>query len=131
MFGVTKASLDERQEKAIQLFIDKAYDKSLTDEKIAKEVGVSRQTLYDWKKIPMFNDELIKRSDEANRSALVVARTEAQRMLTNDKLPPAVRAKLIELVYKENGKLKDVQQSSITVDHSDEVKQLIDSYNIK
>ncbi|MGF9714980.1 phBC6A51 family helix-turn-helix protein [Paenibacillus naphthalenovorans] len=52
--------IDARKEKAIQLLLE--AELKITE--IAKEVGVVRQTIYDWMKDPEFSAELDSRRQE-------------------------------------------------------------------
>lgn len=54
---------DERKEKALELIL--ANTATYTD--IAKMVGCSRQTLYEWEKMEEFKAELTKRRQEKNK----------------------------------------------------------------
>ena len=127
----SKEQLDERQLRAIELLVQKAYDPKLTDAKIAEEVGVSRQALYNWRKLPAFNDEWLRQSHEVNRGALGTAMAYVNRTLENPRAKDATKVKLVELIYKENGRLKDVSEAKVTVDQSAEVDKLLESYGIK
>lgn len=54
---------DEKKEKALELILDN----TCTDTDIAKIVGISRQTLYEWKNKEEFKAELTKRRQERNK----------------------------------------------------------------
>lgn len=131
MLEFNKSQLDERHLKAIDLLVRKNYDGKLTDAKIAEECGVSRQTFYTWRKIPAFNDEWLRQSQEVNRGALGTAFAYINRTLENPRAKDATKTKLVELVLKQNGQLKDVSEAKVTVDQSEAVSEILKSYGIE
>ncbi|MCM3639710.1 phBC6A51 family helix-turn-helix protein [Priestia aryabhattai] len=111
----SKKVLKPEQYKAIALMIYKDVN-GLTNEDIAKEVGVNPSTLYAWKKEGYFNDELIRQSEEVQRSFLADTYTQLRMIINNDKVKSGNKLKAIELVLKNQGRLKDVQEVTQTVE---------------
>ena len=111
----SKKALKPEQYKAIALMIYKDVN-GLTNEMIAKEVGVNPSTLYEWKKNDAFNDELIRQSEEVQRSFLADTYTQLRMIINNPKAKEGTKIKAIELVLKNQGRLKEVQEVNQTVD---------------
>ncbi|MEH7117196.1 phBC6A51 family helix-turn-helix protein [Neobacillus vireti] len=111
----SKKALKPEQYKAIALMIYKDVN-GLTNEMIAKEVGVNPSTLYEWKKQDAFNDELIRQSEEVQRSFLADTYTQLRMIINNPKAKEGTKIKAIELVLKNQGRLKEVQEVNQTVD---------------
>lgn len=115
MANKPRTSLKPEQYKAIALMIYKDVN-GLTNEQIAKEVGVNPSTLYEWKKQGYFNEELIRQSEEVQRSFLADTYTQLRMIINNDKVQTGNKLKAIELVLKNQGRLKDVQEVTQTVE---------------
>lgn len=118
MANTKRTALKPEQYKAIALMVYKDVN-GLTNDMIAKEVGVNPSTLYDWKKQGYFNEELIKQSEEVQRSFLADTYTQLRMIINNDKVQTGNKLKAIEMVLKNQGRLKDVQEvTQITDDRS-------------
>jgi transposase len=115
MANTRRTVLKPEQYKAIALMIYKDVN-GLTNEQIAKEVGVNPSTIYEWKKNEAFNGELIRQSEEVQRSFLADTYTQLRMIINNDKVQTGNKLKAIELVLKNQGRLKDVQEQSVTVE---------------
>jgi AcrR family transcriptional regulator len=110
-----KKVLKPEQYKAIALMVYKDVN-GLTNEQIAREVGVNPSTLYEWKKKPEFNEELIRQAEEVQRSFLADTYTQLRMIINNDKVRAGTKIKAIELVLKNQGRLTDVQEQKVTVE---------------
>ena len=111
----SKKVLKPEQYKAIALMIYKDVN-GLTNEDIAREVGVNPSTLYAWKKEGYFNDELIRQSEEVQRSFLADTYTQLRMIINNSQVKAGNKLKAIELVLKNQGRLKDVQETTVVSD---------------
>ncbi|APT46565.1 phBC6A51 family helix-turn-helix protein [Bacillus safensis] len=111
----SKKVLKPEQYKAIALMVYKDVN-GLTNEMIAKEVGVNPSTLYEWKKGEAFNNELLKQSEEVQRSFLADTYTQLRVIINSPNVKPANKLKAIELVLKNQGRLKEVQEVTQTTD---------------
>lgn len=107
--------LKPQQYKAIALMIYKDVN-GLTNEQIAHEVGVNPSTLYEWKKGEAFNQELLSQAEEVQRSFLADTYTQLRVIINSNKVNAGNKLKAIELVLKNQGRLKDVQEVSTTVE---------------
>ncbi|ADP32914.1 MULTISPECIES: phBC6A51 family helix-turn-helix protein [Bacillus] len=121
--------LKPEQYKAIALMVYKDVN-GLTNEMIAKEVGVNPSTLYEWKKGQAFNDELIRQSEEVQRSFLADTYTQLRMIINNPKAKEGTKIKAIELVLKNQGRLKDVQEVTQSVDEKSLTDILTELNNI-
>lgn len=110
-----KATLDASKIKAMDLIIMKDVNKMSNDD-IAKELGINRATLYRWKQDKAFNDELIKRADEFNRAFLTEAFCKLRGLL--NKGNPYQQLKAIELYLKTQGRLKESTEVTAKVETS-------------
>lgn len=126
-----KSKLDERQLKAIDLLISKPYT-GMTNKQIAEEVGVSAVSLYAWMKKPEFNDEFLAQSKELNRATVPSVFSYFSEVMEDrqGKYKDSTKLKVAELLLKNQGLLKDVQESTVKVDKSETVKKLMKSYGI-
>ncbi|MCY7797734.1 phBC6A51 family helix-turn-helix protein [Bacillus spizizenii] len=121
--------LKPEQYKAIALMVYKDVN-GLTNEMIAKEVGVNPSTLYEWKKGQAFNDELIRQSEEVQRSFLADTYTQLRMIINNPKAKEGTKIKAIELVLKNQGRLKEVQEVTQSVDEKSLTDILTELNNI-
>jgi AcrR family transcriptional regulator len=107
-----KIPQDARQREAAEYFVTNDFHQ-MTHAQIAEKVGVSERTLYRWKKDPEFAAYVNYLSDQVMHSFIAEASTELRNIVRHgsdkDKL------KGIELVYKANGKMRDVQDQTVTV----------------
>lgn len=115
MANTKRTALKPEQYKAIALMVYKDVN-GLTNDMIAKEVGVNPSTLYEWKKQGYFNEELIKQSEEVQRSFLADTYTQLRMIINNDKVQTGNKLKAIEMVLKNQGRLKDVQEVTQVVE---------------
>lgn len=104
--------LTATQKKAIELLIMKDIERK-SNNQIAEELGIDRATLYRWKNKPEFNDALIERAEEFNRSFLPDTYSTLRTIMTYGQ--DAHKLKAIELMLKNQGRLKEVQEQTTTV----------------
>lgn len=113
-----RKALKPEQYRAISLMIYKDVN-GLTNEQIAKEIGVNPSTIYEWKKKDYFNDELIRQSEQVQRSFLADAYTQIRMIVNNDKVNTGNKLKALEMVLKNQGRLKEVSEQHITHEEKD------------
>lgn len=100
------------QLKAITFLVAKDVYR-LTDAQIAEQIGISTVTLYNWKRLPEFNEELQKQAKELNKATLADVYSYIRKTLNNPKATDTTKVKLAELVMKSQGEFKNQQ-----IDHS-------------
>ena len=104
--------LKKKKKKCIELLVMKDIEKK-TNNQIAEECGIDRATLYRWKNKPEFNDALIERAEEFNRSFLPDTYGVLRNIMTYGQ--DAHKLKAIEIMLKNQGRLKEVQEQTTTV----------------
>ena len=109
-----RTAVTTQQLKAIALLVAKDVNK-LTNEQIADKVGVTAKTLYLWKKEKPFNDELIKQAEEIHRAFLAETYTQLRSIISNPSVKDSTKLKGIELMLKNQSRLKDVQEQTVNV----------------
>lgn len=87
----------------------------LTDVDVAEKVGISPATLYNWKRLPEFNDELVKQAREMNRATLADVYSFIRKTLNNPAAKEATKVKLAELVMKGQGEFKETVEQNVNV----------------
>ena len=122
-----KSQLDETQKKVAE---EIAY-KGLTgkkEEEIALEYNVSRTTIWRWKALPAFNEEVNRIVKEFQKSHLVDVNNILLQILTEGSEKSQLKA--IELYYRNQGLFKDnLQVTEIKADtvNVDQLMEELDS----
>lgn len=83
-----------------------------TEYQIAEENGIDRVTIYRWKQRKDFNDYLQEIADEFQRAVLPDAYQTVTKLLNSKS--EKVQLKAAELILKNQGRLKDVQEITAT-----------------
>lgn len=124
----TKKPLDASMKKvAEELALKGVTGKS--EYQIAEENNINRSTLYRWKLRADFNDYLQEVADEFQRSALNDAYTVLHRLLNSDNEKTLIKA--VELVLKNQGRLKEVQDTNISIQEPEiDLEALYQEFNI-
>lgn len=110
LFG--NSGLSASQKKCAELIVMKDINKMNIND-IAEEIGVNRSTIFRWKQNKEFNDYMNSLADEFQRSFLADAFGELRKIMAHGK--PHEKLKAIELVLKNQGKLKDNTEVTATV----------------
>lgn len=110
-----RKQLDARQLKAIALLVSQDVN-GLTKEQIAEQVGVSVVTLWTWRKDRTFNDELVKQAEEMQRTFLADTYNSLRYIISSNKVKDTTKLKAIELMLRNQGRLKDVQEQQVTIE---------------
>lgn len=110
-----KTGLTMQQEEAIALILHRDVN-GLTYNEIADTVGVNISTLWRWRQSKKFNDVLLEQSEEIQRNFLNEAYNSLRQMLVDPKTKSHNKLKAIELVMKNQGRLKDVSENKHEVD---------------
>ena len=96
-----------------------------TNEQIAAELGINLATLYRWKKNKLFNDRLVAEAEEFNRSFLADTYTQLRGIINNPKTSTNHKIKAIELMLKNQGRLKDVQETKVDVSVNNDADEIL------
>ena len=96
-----------------------------TNEQIAAELGINLATLYRWKRNKMFNDRLVAEAEEFNRSFLADTYNQLRGIINNPKTYTNHKIKAIELMLKNQGRLKDVQETKVDVSVNNDADEIL------
>lgn len=107
-----KSGLSATQKKACEMLVMKDINR-MTNDEIAEACGVDRSTFYRWKQKKEFNDYLNSLADEFQRSFLSDAFAELRKIMMYGK--PHEKLKAVELILKNQGKLKDTAEINANV----------------
>lgn len=100
-----------------------------TEQQIAEENNINRVTIYRWKMKAEFNDYLQSVADEFQRATLNDAYTVLQRLLYSSNEKTSIKA--VELVLKNQGRLKDVQDANINIkDETVDIDAILREFNV-
>ena len=96
-----------------------------TNEQIAAELEINLATLYRWKRNKMFNDRLVAEAEEFNRSFLADTYNQLRGIINNPKTSTNHKIKAIELMLKNQGRLKDVQETKVDVSVNNDADEIL------
>lgn len=115
MAKTPRKELTMAQRKAIALLV-KSDISGMTYGDISKEVGVNSKTLYEWRHNRLFREELNKQAEEIQNAFLNDTYQALRGLVQNKTVSDGNKLKAIEMVLKNQGRLKDVQESTVTVE---------------
>lgn len=118
---MAKRKLTSKQLKCIDLLVKKDLTrgkKRQTNEDIANIIGVNASTIYEWKKIPEFNEELNKQGREYNSTMVIDAFQHLRAILNNPGTSDTSKLKAIELIMKSSGDFRETRDINISSDES-------------
>ena len=118
----TKAGLSATQKKACEMLVMKDINR-MTNDEIAEACGVDRSTFYRWKQKKEFNDYLNSLADEFQRSFLSDAFAELRKIMMYGK--PHEKLKAVELILKNQGKLKETTELNANVKNEVNVDEFL------
>lgn len=126
------SELTDKQKYAIDLLVGRTpTGASMTKQAIADEVGVSRQSIYDWMKKPEFRRELVAQAKTVTDSGMAKSLTWMEQALDDPAVKPAVKVQVAKLFLQTQGMLKDVQEQTVTDNTAANIDDLMESYGIK
>ena len=101
-----------------------------TNEQIAAELGINLATLYRWRKNKLFNDKLTAMAEELNKSYLADTYCQLRGIINNPKTTTGHKIKAIELMLKNQGRLKDVQETKVDVSVANDADEILNRLGI-
>lgn len=116
MFLQVKKSLKPEQLKAIALIVSRDVNK-LTYKEIAEEVGVAESTIFRWKEKEDFVNELNKQAELMQKAFLSEAYNRLRGIITNPHTADNNVLKALELFMKNQGKMKNVEETTLEIKH--------------
>lgn len=122
VFGKTGLTL--LQEDGIDLLIQRDVTGD-TLQDVADKLGIDQSTLWRWRQSKEFNDVLLDKTEEVQRNFLNEAYTSMRTILTSPKSKTHNKLKVIEMVLRNQGRMKDVTENTHEVE-SDDMKTLLD-----
>lgn len=122
-----KTGLSASQKKCAELLVMKDINK-MNITQIAEEIGVNRSTIFRWKQTKEFNDYLNNLADEFQRSFLADAFSELRTIMKHGK--PHEKLKAVELILKNQGKLKENTETNINVKTETNVDDFLKSLGV-
>lgn len=125
--NIKKAGLTATQKKCAELLVMKDINK-MNINQIAEEIGVNRSTIFRWKQNKEFNDYMNNMADEFQRSFLPDAFGELRTILAHGKNHEKLKA--IELILKNQGKLKENTEANINVKQEVDVEDFMKSLGL-
>lgn len=114
-----KTKLTDKQLLCINLLVKKDLRtgrNKQTNEDIAKIVGINPSTIYEWKKIPEFNEELRKQGREYHSTMVIDAFQHLHAILNNPGTSDTSKLKAIELIMKSSGDFRETRDINISTD---------------
>lgn len=121
-----KHTLDATHKKIAQELVLK-HITGKTESQIATECGVERTTIWRLKQKKEFNDYLQSLSDEFIRASLPTALSKLSQLLESDNEKTQLKA--IELLLKNQGRLKDVVETDVTVSDNRDTAEILKEYD--
>lgn len=103
------------QEDAIDLIIQRDVN-GMTYADIAHALDINKSTLWRWRQDKKFNDVLLEKSEEIQRNFLNEAYTSMRQILVDPKAKTHNKLKVIEMVLRNQGRLKDVTENTHEVE---------------
>ena len=88
-----------------------------TNRDIAREIGITEQTLYRWKALPDFAYLVNEYADQIMETFLAEAYKDLRKLSRGAK-SDAARLKAIELILKNRGRMKDMAEITARVEDS-------------
>lgn len=112
---IGESGLTLLQEEAIDMIIQRDVS-GMSYQDIADALDVNKTTLWRWRQKKEFNDVLLERSEEIQRNFLNEAYTSMRQILTDPKAKTHNKLKVIEMVLKNQGRLKEVTENTHEVE---------------
>lgn len=129
LVNLKKSKLTDQQKDAIDLLVGKEGD--LTQQEIADKVGVSRQSLFNWRKKPEFRQALVEQAKTITDTGLAHSLKWMEQALQDPSVKPSVKVQIAGMFLKNHGMLKDVQETTVKSEPAMTVEEALKKYNIK
>lgn len=117
------AELTDKQRHAVKLLAFKA-ENGLTNAEIAKEVGVSTRTLYNWKNARAFQAELSELSEIIMKTFLTETYQALRRIIISDTARDSDKINAIKLALRQQGKMNNKKEHDVQFEQLDVVAVL-------
>lgn len=115
--------VDATMKKCAELLVMKDIN-GMDNDDIATECNINRSTLYRWKQRPDFIEYMNSLAEDFQRSFLADAYAELRSIMLYSK-NPNVKLKALEMFMKNQGRLKDVQETTTKVQAELSVEEML------
>ena len=129
LVNLKQSGLTDQQKDAIDLLVGK--DGDLTQQEIADKVGVSRQTLFNWRKKAEFRQALVEQAKTISDTGLAYSLTWMEQALQDPSVKDSVKVQIAGMFLKGHGMLKDVQETTVKTGTSLSFDEIMDKYGVK
>lgn len=123
MVGKVRTEVTAQQRKAIAMIVSKDVT-GMTNAEIAEKLEIDESTLYRWRNNKAYNDELTKQAEEIQRHFLAEGYNILRGLLTG-KTKESTKLKALELLFRNQGRMKDVREDTVIHKEAD-VDKLLD-----
>ena len=101
----------------------------MDNNQIAEECGIDRSTLYRWKQRPDFIEYMNALAEDFQKSFLADAYAELRKIMLYSN-NPATKLKALEMFMKNQGRLKDVQETTTKLEAEVSVDDMLKSLGV-
>lgn len=122
-----KERLTATQKKCAELIVTRDIH-GKNNNKIAEELKIDRATLYRWKAKPEFIDYMNELAEEFHRGFLADTYVELRKIMAYGQ--DSHKLKAIELMLKNQGRLKEVQETTATVHATEDADSILKSLGL-
>lgn len=120
--------VDATMKKCAELLVMKDIN-GMDNDDIATECNINRSTLYRWKQRPDFIEYMNSLAEDFQRSFLADAYAELRSIMLYSK-NPNVKLKALEMFMKNQGRLKDVQETTTKVQAELSVEEMLQQLGV-
>lgn len=128
LVNIRQDALTEQQKEAIDLLLGKEGD--LSQAEIAERVGVSRQSLFNWRKKPAFRRALVEQAKTVTDSGLASGLTWAEQAIADPTVKDSVKVQIVKLFMQSQGMLKDVHETTVKQETFTSVDEALRRFNL-
>lgn len=123
MCDMKNIKIDATMKQCAELLVMKDIN-GLDNDDIAEQCGINRSTLYRWKQRPDFIEYMNTLAEDFQKSFLADAYAELRKIMLYSKNPNA-KLKALEMFMKNQGRLKDVQETTTKVQAELSVEEML------
>ena len=120
--------VDANMKRCAELLVMKDIN-GMDNNKIAEECGIDRSTLYRWKQRPDFIEYMNTLAEDFQKSFLADAYAELRKIMLYSN-NPATKLKALEMFMKNQGRLKDVQETTTRIETEVSVDDMLKSLGL-
>ncbi len=122
-----KERLTATQKKCAEMIVTRDVH-GKNNNKIAEELNIDRATLYRWKQKKEFIDYMNELAEEYHRGFMADTYVELRKIMTYGQ--DSHKLKAIELMLKNQGRLKEVQEQTTTIKAEEDAEAILQSLGL-